>query len=46
MQIVIDIPMTEEEIKNEFEEQTEDFRRRGLLPTEILSAESEDEKCK
>ncbi len=34
MQIEIDIPMTEEEIKNEFEEQTEDFRRRGLLPIE------------
>lgn len=34
MQIVIDIPMTEEEIKNEFEEQTEDFRRKGLLPIE------------
>ena len=38
MQIVIDIPMTEEEIENEFEEQTKDFRRRGLLPIE-----SEDE---
>jgi hypothetical protein len=34
MQIVIDVPMTEEEIKNEFEEQTEDFRKRGLLPIE------------
>ena len=34
MQIVIDIPMTEEEIKNEIEEQIEDFRRRGLLPIE------------
>lgn len=34
MQIVIDIPMTEEEIKSEVEEQIEDFRRRGLLPIE------------
>lgn len=34
MQIVIDVPMTDEEIENEFEEQTEDFRRRGLLPIE------------
>lgn len=34
MKLVINIPMTEEEIKNEFEEQTEDFRRRGLLPIE------------
>jgi len=34
MQIVIDIPMTDEEIKKEFEEQTEDFKKRGLLPTE------------
>lgn len=34
MQIVIDIPMTDEEIKNELEEQAEDFRRMGLLPTE------------
>lgn len=38
MMLVIDIPMTEEEIENEFEEQTEDFRKRGLLPIE-----SEDE---
>lgn len=41
MDIVIDIPMTDEEIKNEFEEQTEDFRRRGLLPTG-----NEDEEVK
>lgn len=34
MQIKIDVPMTDEEIEKEFEEQTEDFRRRGLLPIE------------
>ena len=32
--------MTDEEIKNEFEEQTEDFRRRGLLP---IDSEDKDE---
>ena len=45
MKIVIDIPMAEEEIKKEFEEQLEDFRRRGLLPIESepqKSAESEE----
>ena len=34
MQIIIALPITEEEIKNEIEEQTEDFRRKGLLPIE------------
>ncbi len=34
MEIIIDAPITEEEINREFEEQTEDFRRRGLLPIE------------
>lgn len=38
MKLIIDIPMTEEEIKNKIEEAAEDFRRRGLLPIE----ESED----
>lgn len=42
MRLVIDIPMTEEEIKNEFEEQTEDFRKRGLLPTEIEDEDNDD----
>lgn len=41
MQIFIDISVTEEEIKKEFEEQTEDFRRRGLLPIE--SEESDED---
>lgn len=34
MRLVIDVPMTDEELENEFAEQLEDFRRSGLLPTE------------
>ncbi len=34
MQIAIEVPMTDEEIKKEIEETTEEFRRRGLLPIE------------
>ena len=41
MKLIIDIPMTEEEIRNEIKETIEDFRRRGLLPIE-----SEDEKVR
>ena len=40
MHVVIDIPITEEELQNEFEEQLEDFRRKGLLPIE---SENENE---
>ena len=41
MEIIIDAPITEEEIENEFEEQTEDFRKKGLLPIE---SEDRDER--
>lgn len=34
MKLVIDVPMTDEELENEFAQQIEDFRKRGLLPTE------------
>ena len=44
MKIVINIPVTDEELQKEFEEQTEEFRRRGLLPIEsnIESQENEE----
>lgn len=41
MKLVIDIPMTEEEIKNEIKETVEDFRRRGLLPIEESEVRNE-----
>ena len=40
MEIVINIPKTDKEIKQEMEKQTEKFRKMGLLPVE----ESKDKK--
>ena len=34
MQLIIDLPMTEEEIMKELEEQRKEFIRMGLLPIE------------
>ena len=34
MQITVEVPITDEELQNEMEEQTREFRRLGLLPIE------------
>ena len=46
MQVVIDIPFAEEELKQEIAEQIKEFKRNGLLPItdDEDSNESEDKR--
>ena len=42
MQIVIDIPITEEEFQKDAEETLERFRRAGLIPIEESDVKSQE----
>lgn len=42
MQLVLELPWTDEELQKEFEEQLEEFRRMGLLPIEADTGEQNE----